>query len=91
MDIKNETENEKITKEVKEFKQEKTKEKLKQDTEKELIISYAQLAFHTLKNSATEITPKAIREEIKMFYDKFGNTDVRKMANSIVKEKKEKK
>lgn len=91
MDIKNETGNEKITKEVKEFKQETTKEKLKKDTEKELIISYAQLAFHTLKNSGTEITPKEIREEIKMFYDKFGNIDVKKMANSIVKEKKEKK
>ena len=91
MDIKSEIKNEKTTKEVKEFKQEITKEKLKKDTEKELIISYAQLAFHTLKNSGTEITPKAIREEIRMFYDKFGNTDVKKMANSIVKEKKEKK
>lgn len=91
MDMKNEIENEKLIKEEKEYKKEKTTEKSKKDTEKELIISYAQLAFHTLKNSGTEITPKAIREEIKMFYDKFGNADVKKMANSIVKEKREKK
>ena len=66
------------------------------DNNKELfdldtVIDYAQLAFHTLKNSNTEITAKSIKEEVKMFYEKFGNTEVKRLANIIMKEKKEKK
>ena len=55
-------------------------------TEIELITAYAQLAFHTLKNSNTDI-----KEEVTMFYEKFGNTEVKRLANIIMKEKKEKK
>lgn len=33
-------------------------------TEIELITAYAQLAFHTLKNSNTDITAKSIKEEV---------------------------
>lgn len=60
-------------------------------TELELITSYAQMAFFTLQNSSTEITPRSIKSEIKMFYDKFGNKEVKRLANIIMKEKKEKK
>lgn len=69
-----------------------TKElKQKSKAEMEVIIAYSQLAIHTLQHSGTEITSKAIREEIKMFYNKFGNNDVKRLANIIMKEKKEKK
>ena len=47
-------------------------------------------AFRIL-NSNTEITAKSIKEEVKMFYEKFGNTEVKRLANIIMKEKKEKK
>ena len=60
-------------------------------TELELITAYAQMAFLTLQNSSTEITPRSIKAEIKMFYDKFGNKEVKRLANIIMKEKKEKK
>ena len=36
-------------------------------TELELITAYAQMAFFTLQNSSTEITPRSIKSEIKMF------------------------
>lgn len=57
-------------------------------TELNTIIAYAQLAYHTLQHSGTDINPKTIRSEIKMFYQKFGNKEVRKLANSIVNKKK---
>ena len=41
--------------------------------------------------TAYEITPKSIKSEIKMFYDKFGNKEVKRLANIIMKEKREKK
>lgn len=56
----------------------------------ELATAYAQMAFHTLKHSRTEITPKSIKDEVKMFQDKFGNNGVIKLANLIMKEKKSK-
>ena len=74
----------KNTKEVK-------KEATRINEEDEVIIAYAQLVFHTLKNSATEITPKSIRQEVKMFYEKFGNKEVKRLANIIMKEKRENK
>ena len=84
---------------MKEFKQtsesKNTKEVKKEATrtneEEEVITAYAQLVFHTLKNSATEITPKSIRQEVKMFYEKFGNKEVKRLANIIMKEKRENK
>lgn len=57
----------------------------------ELIIAYAQVALYTLQHSRTEITLKAIKEEIKMFYNKFGNDNVKRLANTFMKEKKENK
>lgn len=63
----------------------------KDTSELDLITAYAQMVFFTLKNSETEITPKSIKAEIKMFYDKFGNKEVKKLANIIMKEKREKK
>ncbi len=83
------------SKEVLEIKT--SKKNLKETTkvnskdELEVIIAYSQIVVYTLQNSATELTPKAIREEVKMFYNKFGNENVKKMANAILKEKKEKK
>ena len=59
----------------------------KDNYELETIISYAQMAFFTLKNSGTEITEKALKEEIKMFYEKFGNTEVKRLAKIIMKGK----
>ena len=67
-----------------------TKKVKAQNTEEEIIIAYAQLVFHTLQNSGTEITPKSIKAEVKMFYEKFGNKEVKRLANMIMKEKKEK-
>ena len=40
---------------------------------------------------AAEITPKSIRQEVKMFYEKFGNKEVKRLANIIMKEKRENK
>jgi hypothetical protein len=81
--------------ETKELKlDKKTKEEITKDNSKaeiELITAYAQLVFHTLKHSSTEINAKSIREEVKMFYEKFGNKEVKRLASVIMKEKKEKK
>lgn len=51
-------------------------------------IAYAQLAVHTLQNSATEITPRELRSEIKMLHNKFGTKEVKRLTNIIVKGKK---
>ena len=81
--------------ETKELKlDKKTKEEITKDNSKaeiELITAYAQLVFHTLKHSSTEINAKSIREEVKMFYEKFGNKEVKRLASVIMNEKKEKK
>ena len=81
--------------ETKELKlDKKTKEEITKDNSKaeiELITAFAQLVFHTLKHSSTEINAKSIREEVKMFYEKFGNKEVKRLASVIMKEKKEKK
>lgn len=68
-----------------------TKNENTNKTELEIITAYAQMTFFTLRNSDTEITPKAIKAEIKMFYEKFGNKEVKRLANIIMKEKKENK
>ena len=78
-------------KDRKEKIQEKQKEFENSKAEIELITAYAQLVFHTLKHSSTEINAKSIREEVKMFYEKFGNKEVKRLASVIMKEKKEKK
>lgn len=52
------------------------------------ITAYVQLVHHTLKNSGTEINNKTIKSEVKMFYEKFGNREVKRLANLIIKEKK---
>lgn len=68
-----------------------TKNENKDTSELNLITAYAQMVFFTLQNSGTEITAKSIKSEIKMFYDKFGNKEVKRLANIIMKEKREKK
>ena len=50
-------------------------------------IAYAQLAVHTLKNSATELTDKSLKSEIKMLHEKFGTKEVIRLTNIIVKGK----
>ena len=50
-----------------------TKNKNRDKEELDIITAYAQMVFFTLQNSETEITPKAIKAEVKMFYEKFGN------------------
>ena len=65
-----------------------TKTENKGKSELEIITAYAQMVFRTLKNSGTEINSKAIKSEVKMFYEKFGNNEVVRLANIIVKEKK---
>lgn len=57
-------------------------------SELDIITAYAQLVTHTLKRSGTEINSKSIKQEVKMFYEKFGNNEVKRLANLIVKEKK---
>ena len=51
-------------------------------------IAYAQLAVHTLKNSATELTDKSLKSEIKMLHEKFGTKEVIRLTNIIIKKKK---
>lgn len=68
-----------------------TKSENKEINEIETITAYAQMAFFTLQNSGTEITPKTIKAEIKMFYNKFGNKEVKRLASIIMKEKRENK
>ena len=50
-------------------------------------ISYMQLAIHTLQNSATEITPKSLKDEIRMLRKKFGTKEVKRLVRIILKEK----
>ena len=82
----------KNSKEIKNISKQK-EEISKNDSKYEIehITANAQLAFHTLKNSNTEITAKSIKEEVKMFYEKFGNAEVKRLASIMMKEKKEKK
>lgn len=68
-----------------------TKNENKDTSELDLIIAYAQMIFFTLQKTATEITPKSIKSEVTMFYEKFGNKEVKRLAKIIMKEKKEKK
>lgn len=63
------------------------KEKVNND-ELKIITSYAVIVVHTLINSATKLTPKAIRSEVEMYYKKFGNSEVKKLANSIMESNK---
>lgn len=56
--------------------------------ELQTITAYAQLVHHTLKNSGTEINARTIKSKVKMFYEKFGNKEVNRLANLIIKEKK---
>ena len=42
-------------------------------------------------NAEDKIISKAIKSEIKMFYEKFGNKEVKRLANIIMKEKRENK
>lgn len=54
----------------------------------ETITAYVQLVHYTLKKSGTEINNRNIKNEVKMFYQKFGNNEVKRLANLIIKEKK---
>ena len=54
----------------------------------ETAIAYAQVAVHTLKNSATEINTKTLKSEMKMLLNKFGTDEVIKMANNLAKRNK---
>ena len=58
-------------------------EKVNND-ELKIITSYAVIVVHTLMNSATKLTPKTVKSEIEMFYRKFGNEEVKRLANSIM-------
>lgn len=53
----------------------------------ETAIDYAQLAFHTLINSASEISAKEIRKEILMLHNKFGTKEVKRLNKIISKGK----
>lgn len=53
----------------------------------ETAIAYAQLAFHTLINSGTEISAKEIRKEILMLHNKFGTKEVKRLNKIISKGK----
>lgn len=53
----------------------------------ETLVDYAQLAFHTLKNSGTEITAKELKNELKMLHNKFGTKEVRRLNKIILKSK----
>lgn len=64
-----------------------TKNVNKNTEELNIITSYAQLALYTLKHSNTEITPKSIKAEIKMLYEKFGSKEVIRLAKTIIKDK----
>lgn len=81
-------------KQVTEIKVKQTKEELLQKRRKmelKVITTYAQVAVHTLQNTNKEINAKTITDEIKFLYARFANDDIEKFANSLMKEKKEKK
>lgn len=65
-----------------------TKNENNNQAELQIITAYAQLVHYTLKHSGTEINARTIKSEVKMFYEKFGNKEVKRLANSIIKEKK---
>lgn len=87
---KQETKQEVISKDVKEVKDTKEikKEKSNAFDDVELIVAYSQLAILTLQNSGSELTPKSIREEIKMFHKRFNTKEIKRLVNILVKEKK---
>lgn len=64
-----------------------TKKINEKPSELDTIVSYAQITHYTLKNSGTKINYKTIKSEVKMFYDKFGNLQVNKLANLMFEEK----
>ena len=47
------------------------------------VIDYAQLAFHTLKNSATEITPKELKSEITNAISTYKDKDDNKAVYTV--------
>jgi len=54
-------------------------------TEIELITAYAQLAFHTLKNSNTDITAKSIKEEVEILERNKRYKTVKKLSEQNFK------
>lgn len=58
---------------------------INQKKEIETIIAYAQLVHYTLQHSKAEINPKSIRNEVIMFYKKFGNDEIIKLTKSLIK------
>lgn len=65
-----------------------TKNENKDISEIEIITAYAQLVIHTLQHSGMPINAKTVQSEIKMFYEKFGNDEVKRLAKIMFKEKK---
>lgn len=63
-------------------------EKKVNNDELQIITSYAVIVVHTLMNSATEITPKAVKSEVEMYYKKFGNSEVKKLAQTVMESDK---
>lgn len=53
----------------------------------ETAISYAQLAVYTLHNSNVEITPKQLRYEMKMLFEKFGTKEIKRLKNIFMRGK----
>ena len=52
----------------------------------EIAIDYAQLAYHNLLHSATELNSKNLTDEMKILHIKFGTKEVIRLANNIPKE-----
>lgn len=64
------------------------KDENKDKSELDVIVAYTQMAVFTLNKSNTEITPKSLKAEVRMLYEKFGNKEVKRLANIIMKEKR---
>lgn len=65
-----------------------TKNENKNTSDLDTIIAYVQLVNYTLNKSKIEMNAKNIKSEVKMFYERFGDTEVKRLANLIIKEKK---
>ncbi len=65
-----------------------TKKDSKTIPEYEVITSYVLMVIHTLKKGNVPLNKRNISSEVKMFYEKFGNDEVYRLANLIIKERK---
>lgn len=65
-----------------------TKNENKEKLDLETITAYVQLVIYTMKKSKIDFDSKSIKAEVKMYFEKFGNDEVKRISKLIIREKK---